>query len=235
MSVALSFGSRCPQCGTLFRVHPVDAEVAYGWCRCGVCDHSFDVHDQAESLPPALYAPRVEEPVAATSSPHGSEPFPVTAPDRGARRWLWRLAVGALVLVLVGELIWFNRQELLAEPVVRQWAGVACARLGCQLPLPRRPAAVKVTERALTAASDGRLRFSAQLVNTADTSIGWPVLHLHLTGTNDREVAAHRFVPRDYLSQSPSPQGMPRAQPVSVDVRVPEPTPRAEGFRLVIR
>lgn len=34
--------TRCPECTTVYQVHPDQAQAAKGWLRCGRCDHVFD-------------------------------------------------------------------------------------------------------------------------------------------------------------------------------------------------
>ncbi len=55
----MSFITRCPSCGTAFRVVADQLKIADGWVRCGCCQHIFDA---TLDLQPAL-EPRVAPPV----------------------------------------------------------------------------------------------------------------------------------------------------------------------------
>jgi predicted Zn finger-like uncharacterized protein len=73
----MSLITRCPDCGTMFKVVPDQLRISEGWVRCGQCSHVFDAsaHMQAavasepesvETLPATLVeAPGPAAPVAA--------------------------------------------------------------------------------------------------------------------------------------------------------------------------
>lgn len=59
----MSLITRCPACGTMFKVVPDQLRISEGWVRCGHCSEVFDatVHLQQEGPPSVLQAdPRVE-------------------------------------------------------------------------------------------------------------------------------------------------------------------------------
>jgi predicted Zn finger-like uncharacterized protein len=80
----MSLITRCPVCGTMFKVVPDQLRISEGWVRCGQCAEIFDAAanlqapTEAEAPPPAtaVRAPQVQAPVAAPPSP----PVPVPAP-----------------------------------------------------------------------------------------------------------------------------------------------------------
>lgn len=73
----MSLITRCPACGTQFRVVPDQLKISDGWVRCGQCSQVFDAQ---ASLAGGAPAP-VPEPVPAPASASAPEPAPEAAPE----------------------------------------------------------------------------------------------------------------------------------------------------------
>jgi predicted Zn finger-like uncharacterized protein len=76
----MSLATRCPECGTTFKVVRDQLRISDGWVRCGRCSHVFDgtehLHD-TEALAPDGAPPATVDDVSqgpATPSPEASEP-----------------------------------------------------------------------------------------------------------------------------------------------------------------
>ncbi|MGQ0712029.1 MAG: zinc-ribbon and DUF3426 domain-containing protein [Rhodoferax sp.] len=66
----MSLITRCPACGTCFKVVPDQLRVSEGWVRCGQCDEVFDGNAQLQgaalaAAPAAVSAPPQDAPVPA--------------------------------------------------------------------------------------------------------------------------------------------------------------------------
>lgn len=69
-----SLVTRCPACGTLFKVVPDQLRISDGWVRCGQCDEVFDA--QAQMQPQVVPAP--DAVADARDVPHAADtPAPV--------------------------------------------------------------------------------------------------------------------------------------------------------------
>lgn len=68
----MSLTTRCPACGTLFRVVPDQLRISEGWVRCGRCATVFDAHAQ---MPAGMQAP-----AAAGDAPSALATTPAPAP-----------------------------------------------------------------------------------------------------------------------------------------------------------
>jgi len=80
----MSFTTRCPTCGTMFRVVADQLKISEGWVRCGHCADVFDATlylDAWGGAKPQAPATAVASPAAAVSTP---TPAPTTAPVSGA-------------------------------------------------------------------------------------------------------------------------------------------------------
>jgi predicted Zn finger-like uncharacterized protein len=83
----MSFTTRCPACGTTFRIVPDQLKISDGWVRCGHCADVFDATLFLEGEAPAVPTPVTAPPVAtstASAAPAAPSivppPAPVTAP-----------------------------------------------------------------------------------------------------------------------------------------------------------
>jgi predicted Zn finger-like uncharacterized protein len=68
----MSLITRCPACGTMFKVVPDQLRISEGWVRCGHCSDVFDAraHLQDEGTPePAGYTAEAVSPVTAALQP----------------------------------------------------------------------------------------------------------------------------------------------------------------------
>ena len=79
----MSFTTRCPACGTTFRIVPDQLKISDGWVRCGHCSDVFDATLFLEGDPVAVSAPVQAPSVVAASPP----PVPA-AHDDADEEWL---------------------------------------------------------------------------------------------------------------------------------------------------
>src|SRR5690606_8735996 len=68
---AMKMITRCPSCGTAFRIYQEQLNARQGQVRCGHCDVVFSAHDHLVVEPDASRA----KPVASTPAP-GTPPVP---------------------------------------------------------------------------------------------------------------------------------------------------------------
>lgn len=157
------------------------------------------------------------------------------------RRWPWLAAVGALVIVLVGQVGWFHREQLARREALRPWLARACSVLPCELAAPRRPEAIAVVERALSrhAQRSGALLLNATISNTADAPQPWPQLGLRLSALNGDRIAEHWFAASDYrVNERSDGQGDGLMRPgkhYAVRLAVSQPEREVAGFELAFR
>ena len=77
----MSLITRCPACGTMFKVVPDQLRISEGWVRCGQCAEIFDATanlQEPEVTPAPTAAPLPAPPPAATRAPVA--PLPTEAP-----------------------------------------------------------------------------------------------------------------------------------------------------------
>jgi predicted Zn finger-like uncharacterized protein len=217
--------TRCPNCGTAFRVQPVQLSARGGKVRCGKCAHVFDgvaaliaegtQSVQADSEPSpqlALFTASRKSPLAGAGEA-ANEDVPIAdfldeAPQ--PRRSL-SLAVGVFLLLVAfaAQAVHYFRSEIAARiPETRPYLVAACATLKCTVRLPRLPKQMAIESSDLQA--DGRrdsvIVLNAVLRNQAPFAQEYPSLELTLTDERNEAVARRVLTPADYLAGVPAEQ-----------------------------
>lgn len=76
----MSLITRCPACGTMFKVVPDQLRISEGWVRCGHCSEVFDasanLHNEVPATEPGVLVPQAAPPPAATAAPKHPDPGP---------------------------------------------------------------------------------------------------------------------------------------------------------------
>jgi predicted Zn finger-like uncharacterized protein len=255
--------SQCPHCLTIYKVTVADLAGSHGQLACGSCDQVFDVlATLSESLPPEpiehleLVSRRVPLPSLrqAVLRPSGRQPslfdrppprsvasagtfLAVARPRQRARARSsrsWWLGSIALVVLLVAQVLYAEREHLLTIPLYRGWADSICNVLGCRVPgSPQSLDGLQLVSRDIRRhpTVDGALLISATLANHADRERPYPVLELRLSDLDERPLAMRRFRPADYLSDSSRiSRGMPPGTTLPLEFEVIDPGPSAVAF-----
>jgi len=221
--------TRCPACGTVFRVQPDQLTARGGQVRCGQCTTVFDARsalvaeadarETAPGPPPATRAHEIALVEAAMSQPLGNTlpPEPEISlsesdaefefgPRSGSRSRLatalWVLGCVAAAALLAGQIAYAYRGELaVLWPEARPLLAAACRELRCTIPLPQHPDLISLESSELAAERGvaGVLTLSAVLRNRAGFAQAHPALELTLTDAQDRPLARRVLAPSDYL------------------------------------
>ncbi len=252
--------SQCPHCLTIYRVALGELAGGRGEAACGSCDQAFDVLatlsaelppepiDRLDVVPPQLPVPVLRQAVmrpkplqgslfdARTKKPTESFLQPRYAlPTTASRhRLAWWLSVVVLAIVLLGQIVYAERERLLAIPTYRAWAEALCERLDCLVPGSARAIAdIRLISRDIRKhpTVEGALLITATMANTADRSRPYPILELRLSDLDERPVAMRRFLPVDYLSDRERvASGMPAQSTVPLEFEVLDPGADAVAF-----
>ena len=148
----------------------------------------------------------------------------------------WVALTALMTLCLLAQLAWFRGAELQrAYPGLQEPLAAVCAFVGCQLPGPRDPGAVRVMERDLREHPRYRdtLLVNAIVVNQAAFAQPYPILELWLYDTDGAVVAGRRFMPREYLDRVLDADAlMPAGQPLHVVLELVGPKRPPASFEL---
>jgi len=249
----MSLVTRCPVCGTAFRVHSSQLAAHSGTVRCGKCGGVFngvaalvEEGDERLALEPSpqlgLFDPgrRQAEPAASTSTSPIPDFLADAAPSRRAR-WLWAIAAVLAALAIMAQFAYRFRAELAAAaPEAREPLRALCRPLGCEVRLPRRPELMSIDSSELQADTrrDGVIVLNAVIRNRARFPQDYPALELTLTDEADRPVLRRVLAPRDYLERARRDElvseGIAGGAEAPLRVYLDTSRARATGYRLYL-
>jgi predicted Zn finger-like uncharacterized protein len=248
----VSLVTRCPACGTAFRVQREQLAARAGKVRCGKCGGVFDgvsglvvqgaaplVLEPSPQL--GLFDPsrRASEPDAASE---GALPGFLAGDETPRRLSLgWALASLAAAAVLAGQAALHYRTEIaLLAPQAQPLLEAACEQLGCALRLPRRPELMSIESSDLQTdpRREGVIVLNAAIRNRAAFAQEYPALELTLTDEADRPVLRRVLLPADYLQAGRAPgvvaRGMAAGAEAQLRLHLDASGARATGYRLYL-
>ena len=246
----MSLVTRCPSCGTSFRVQAAQLAAESGTVRCGKCGVLFngvaalvEPAEEGLALEPSpqlgLFDPsrRAPEPAAVAED---AEPPAFMATRRPPRRLLWGTLGALALLLLAGQVLYRYRAEVAAMiPASRAPLALACRSLGCEVRLPRRPELMSIDSSELQADGrrEGLIALNAVIHNRAGFSQDYPALEVTLTDESDRPVLRRVLMPRDYLDAPAHrllAQGIAPGSEATLRVLLDTGRTRATGYRLYL-
>jgi len=170
----------------------------------------------------------VDELPTATSAPLDQDSL-LNPPPPKHTPWWQKLLVLILSLTLLAQTAWIRRDLWIDLPQAAQ----LCAILDCELPGHYRPQDFTVIERDMQAepGPPAALRLWLAIRNDAPFAQPLPRLQLALQDSTGALVARRLFTPEQYLPPDWSgPPAAPPGEVVTIELRLKDPGPRAQGF-----
>ena len=149
------------------------------------------------------------------------------------------VAVAVLLLVVLAAqgLFLFRGELAAAVPEARPLLETACARLGCEVPLPRLADRLSIEAsdlQALDPTRPGRVVLTATIRNRATTLQAWPMLELTLTNARDQVAARKVFTPEEYLDGADPNRGVAANGEASLRLELDTGDIVAAGYRIYL-
>ena len=254
----MSLTTRCRNCGTAFRVQPLQLSARGGKVRCGKCGSVFDgvaalVAETAgqgasDAVPDTEPSPQLglfEAPkklAAAGDAANEDAPLPEfldeTPPAK--RRIGWALMALITLGALLAQSVYHFRTEIaVLLPMTRPHLEAACALVHCVVRLPRYANAVRIESSELRRhpSSEKVVQVDATFRNFSPVPQEYPSLILTLTDSRD-EVLARRIVsPQEYLQEKDgdmATSGLPGDSVIEVRIFFETNEKDALGYRLAL-
>jgi predicted Zn finger-like uncharacterized protein len=210
----VSLITRCPACGTAFRVRREQLAAHSGTVRCGKCDSMFNgvaalIEEGGErllfDLSPQLESLDASRPPPQATGAHDEARLPnfmAPAEPPSARAWVWGVATVVAAVLLAAQAAYRYRAEIAAlMPEARGPLLTACQWLGCTVALPRRAEVLSIETSDLQA--DPRRQnvivLHALIRNRSRLPQEYPALELTLTDEGGQPVLRRVLLPSDYV------------------------------------
>jgi len=226
--------TQCPECLTVYTLAPETLAKGRGSVRCTHCSAVFDaLRTLTDSLPSGVMRldahpatpelPDLDMPVMRPSAEVETPPIgdlfaqqaeaePAHAPEFTRTRatptrvstWPWRVGVALLIPLLLAQVGYAERFELLRNGMTRPWLERACTILDCTLPLVHDAEGLVLLSRDVRPhpSVGNALIISATLRNNADHVQAFPTVEITLTDLNEHRIAMRRFRPQEYVGDS---------------------------------
>jgi predicted Zn finger-like uncharacterized protein len=249
----VSLVTRCPVCGTAFRVQSSQLAAHSGTVRCGKCGGVFNgvaaLVDETEERLAFEPSPQLglfdpgRRPAQGTAASRGEAVPDFLAGNPGSRRaaWLWAGAALLAVFVMALQIAYRFRAEIGAmAPQARGALRSLCRPLRCEVSLPRRPELMSIDSSELQADSrrEGLIALNAVIRNRARFAQDYPALELTLTDDSERPLLRRVLGPRDYLDASASEDlmraGIAAGGEAQLRLFLDTGRARATGYRLYL-
>jgi hypothetical protein len=161
--------------------------------------------------------------------------YPDESHDSGLRvPWGAIAASILLVVLLLGQLAWIERYQLVRLPQLRPALAFVCQSLNCDLPLRHDIGRVEMLEREVRDHPhvSGALLINASFVNRAGFAQAYPVFEVSFSDVSGTPVAVRRFPPEEYLiGQQDVSNGMAPGERAQLMLEVVDPGDRAVSFQ----
>src|SRR5690606_1176966 len=213
-------------------------------------DATADTADAADTAPPASPAPAPAhgggpgdaagpaipaapgKPAPSFAAPRSPRP---SAPSRLRRAM--PMAIAALGLLLVLQVLLANRARLAMDAGWRPIVAALCRVSGCSLPPWREPAALTLLSRDVRPdpGRPGVLRATATFRNDARWPQAWPTLVLTLSDADGRIAGVRAFAPEEYLGGPPAEETLASGQSAMIRLDVVEPAADVVAFSFDLR
>ena len=248
----MSLITRCPNCGTAFRVQSEQLAAHSGAVRCGKCGDMFNgvaalVEEGVErlALDPSpqlgLFDPSRRPAQTEASSPaHASVPefLEEGEPPARWRWWLWMLLSLIAFAALCAQLYRARTEATVILPALRPALESACRLVGCTVPLPRRPELIRIISDDMHDDPNRQVYvLHALLRNLGQFPQQYPEIELTLTDAG-KPVTRRVLRPAEYLDPRSAPRliasGIEAGGEEPLRVYVDARNLRASGYELCI-
>lgn len=153
----------------------------------------------------------------------------------GWSTFLMSLLILLLAVGLPAQYVWYHRDELSQNTLLRPWLDLTCEVVSCTLPPLIDIRAISSEDLLVRSHTEIANALSVNLAfrNTAAFAQPFPVLELRFTDADNTLVAQRRFLPAEYLTADLADmQMMPPDAPVQIQLEILDPGVRAVNYEV---
>jgi len=145
----------------------------------------------------------------------------------------WGVGSMLLMLVFLGQSVYFKHDQLAHISVLRPWVVSFCHRFNCEVALQYDASQLELLGQDIRSNPKIKdsLMVSTTIINKAGYRQAYPGLQITFTDLNGQRVAMRRFLPGEYLPRgSDIKHGMPSDTPIQVQLELMDPGRNAINF-----
>ena len=145
----------------------------------------------------------------------------------------WGLLSLLLMLVFLGQAIYFKHNELGQVSQLRPYIEMFCRHASCELSMQSDIGSIELLGQDIRShpKSKKALLVSATIINNASFTQPYPGLRLSFSDMNGEKVAARNFLPKDYLPKKVDiDKGMESNIPIQIELEIVDPGKNAVNF-----
>lgn len=241
--------TQCPHCRTVFRIAQEQLAAADGQVRCGHCRAVFDARQRLQKeLPFGPARRRAADATAQGRLSFGRPSEPISGlllsdigegdmPRRSRSGWSlagWATVNMLLVTLLLGQVVYAQRETFAADRSLRPVVLWMCNFTGCTLPPRRAIDRIELVRRSVYAHPnvEQALIIDATFVNSAPFAQPHPILTVSLGDRHGDPLIRRSFRPTEYRPEIDVNQRMAPGAPVRITLEVRDPGPEVRTFEL---
>lgn len=145
----------------------------------------------------------------------------------------WHIGLIIALLLLVGQIVYFEGTALSLNPAVRRGLEDICRQLNCRLPAYRNLDQFAVLQGSLSILPDRSQLLRASVSNQAAFAQPYPNLQLTLLDYAENPFSRRTFRPQDYLTEAPNATStmLPGAI-TAISLNIAAPKTKVGGYTL---
>ncbi|WP_428035308.1 DUF3426 domain-containing protein [Amphritea sp.] len=172
-------------------------------------------------------------------TPFRAEPVMIrTTREKPRSQTGWVVLSLVAILLLAGQYLWFNRQQLSSDTQLTPIYSLACQHLPCNLDTPIMLEQISTRKLTILQHPDyqGTLSVNLLLENQASIAQPFPAIQLSFSDRLGKLIGQRLFQPADYLDTAPnSTTKMPGRQTVEIHFDILDPGRRALSYEIALK
>jgi len=209
--------TQCPECQTIQPLTLAQLRAGRGMLRCSHCSAMFDALERIS-----------ETEDISLSEQQSSSSLPWDKKNTSDNTyWSTGLIIG--LLLLVGQIVYFEGYAFSQNPAVRPGLAKACQLIKCHLPDYKNPDEFALLHSSFTPLPDQNYEFRVVMSNQADFSQAYPNIKLILFDYSGNAFAHRIFQPRDYLPEDSVSSLMAADATTEISLKIAAPKTKVGG------
>jgi len=207
--------TQCPECQTIHPLTLAKLRANRGMLRCNHCSAMFDALE------------RISE---TEKINHSENPSSKSMPwDKVSGDAYWRTGLVIGLLLLIGQIVYFEGYAFSQNPAVRPILAKLCQLANCQLPVYKNLDEFSLLQSSFTPLPDQNYAFKIVISNQAPFAQTYPNIKLTLFDYNGKALGHRVFQPRDYLPEDSVATVMATDAITEISLKIAAPKTKVGG------